>query len=603
MTKSSISGYEIFHGFLSGYRNIVNHRDHINKINVFPVPDGDTGNNMVHTFRSIVENLECRRSVAGVLDGIAYYSLNGARGNSGIIVSQYLNGLARTVGNRHSVTAREFGKILLNAVSDAYQAMDQPREGTILTVLQTWAKSVNKAGEAGEALSSMFTRGYDTARKALKLTPEQLRVLKDNKVVDAGAWGFVSFLEGIQHLMREGPIPISLRRKILRAPVPELIPSHVESPDAYRDLEYRYCTEVLVESSDEDLGAVKAQLRILGDSLIVSRGAGRFRIHIHSNQPEAVVNIGRSYGRVLQQKAEDMLRQEQIIHRESHRVAVLTDSIADIPQELLDQYQIHVLNHKLLWDEDEYLDRLTISPVSFYRFQNERSSFPGTTVPERSRVDSLLAMLMDNCDQLIVLPVAKALSGTWQQLSLAAEPYNRSEKRIEVVDTCLNSAAQGLLVLEIARAAESGTSLTELIRRVEELKNRIRIFVSVRTFKFMVKGGRVSPLKGLAAKLLNLKPIVSLDESGRGIAFNKAFSSRGLIRKISLLIDQINKNPGIVDYAVVHADDIDRAREFAALAESLIGKPPAYITEISPVIGMHSGKGAVAIGLIEKSSI
>jgi dihydroxyacetone kinase-like predicted kinase len=81
----------------------MNHRDHINKINVFPVPDGDTGNNMIHTFRSIVDSLECRRSAAVVLEGIAYYSLNGARGNSGIIVSQYLNGLARAAGNRQTI--------------------------------------------------------------------------------------------------------------------------------------------------------------------------------------------------------------------------------------------------------------------------------------------------------------------------------------------------------------------------------------------------------------------------------------------------------------------------------------------------------------------
>ncbi|MDT8297761.1 MAG: DAK2 domain-containing protein, partial [Spirochaetaceae bacterium] len=297
MTESSISGYEIFHGFLSGYRNIMNHRDHINKINVFPVPDGDTGNNMIHTFRSIVDNLECRRSASWVLEGIAYYSLNGARGNSGIIISQYLNGLARAAANRQTITVREFGTMLLDAVSDAYQAMDQPREGTILTVLQTWAGTVNRAGAVGESLTSMLTRGYDAARKALKHTPDQLSVLKDNKVVDAGAWGFVSFIEGIQRLLRDGPVPISLRRKLLGAPEPELTPSHVKSPDAYRDLEYRYCTEVLVESSEEDLEAVKAQLRALGDSLIVSRGAGRFRIHIHSNHPESVVNLGRSYGR------------------------------------------------------------------------------------------------------------------------------------------------------------------------------------------------------------------------------------------------------------------------------------------------------------------
>ncbi len=302
----------------------------------------------------------------------------------------------------------------------------------------------------------------------------------------------------------------------------------------------------------------------------------------------------------MQQSAEDMIRQEQIVNRKAARIGVLTDSIADIPGEILDAYQIHVVNLNLNWDNDEYLDRLTISPEEFYRLQSERKSFPGSTVPDRGRVDALLEYLMDHYESLIVLPVAKALSGTWQQLSSAAEKYNRSGRRIEVVDTCLDSAAQGLRVAEIAEAAVNGASLEALRERSEYLKHRIKIYVSVTTFKYMVKGGRVSPLKGALARLMNLKPIVSLDEQGRGIAFDKAFSGKGLMRKIEALVRSTQASPGIVRYAVVHAAAPKRAAEFAAVVEDITGMEPSYITAISPIVGMHSGRGAVAIGIVEK---
>ena len=152
---------------------------------------------------------------------------------------------------------------------------------------------------------------------------------------------------------------------------------------------------------------------------------------------------------------------------------------------------------------------------------------------------------------------------------------------------------------EIAREAAEGKSLDELAERAEELKKRIKIFVSVSTFKYMVRGGRVSPLTGMVATALNLKPIISLDETGKGVKFDKSFSAKGLMKKVLKIAGDIDNARGIASYAIVHAADEKKAAHFARQLEDATGKKPDYITSISPIVGMHSGKGAVAIGIIE----
>ena len=231
--------------------------------------------------------------------------------------------------------------------------------------------------------------------------------------------------------------------------------------------------------------------------------------------------------------------------------------------------------------------------------QAERSSFPSSSLPTAPQVERYYSYLLEHYEGVIVLAVAGALSGTWKRMSLSAEKFNGAGKRISVVDTKLNSVAQGLLVERVAQAAVQGKNLEELTALAESLRERIKIFVSVKTFKYMVRGGRVSPLQGLAAKILNLKPIVTLDREGKGNAFEKSFSSAGLMKKVASLIQQIDRNKGIEEFAVVHASDRERGDQFSSLVAGIIGREASYITDISPIVGMHSGKGAVAIGIVE----
>lgn len=598
MEETSITGYEIYHGFLSGYLNISQNREYLNEINVFPVPDGDTGNNMVKTLKTIVTGMRSTKSATSVMNGIADLSIVGARGNSGMILSQFINGIAKNMDESDELNCRSFGKIVNDSVGFAYEAMENPQEGTILSVMKKWSEVIFDESTRVKDFPQLLTLGFAAAKKALNKTPEQLKVLEENNVLDAGAWGFVSFLEGIETISENGFTPFHIRKKLNSYEIPENHSHNSEMIHRHQELKFRYCTEVLLTDLQVAVEKIRTTLKPMGDSLIVGQGRNSCRIHIHSNSPDKVIKVLQPMGNIIQQKADDMIRQEQMVQNPIAKVAILTDSIADIPRELLDKYQIHVLNLKLSWDDEEYLDRLTITPKDFYRMQQTRNSFPGSSIPEKPMVRGLYTALLDHYDSILVLPVAKALSGTWQQMTKTAEDYNQENHRITVVDTCLNSVAQGLLVVELAKAAAEGLNLRELQKKAEELKTRIKIFVSVSTFKFMVRGGRVSPIKGFLAAALNLKPIISLDSNGKGIAFDKAFSRKGLNRKIQKLIRNLNESNGIEAYALVHADAQGRAEKFASIVSDELGQDREYISSISPIVGMHSGKGAVAIGLI-----
>jgi DegV family protein with EDD domain len=596
----TVNGVHLYNAFLAGYFKIDGNREYMNQINVFPVRDGDTGSNIVSMFRLTTENLVSCKSVGTLMNRIARLSLEGARGNSGMIISQFLNSMSKNIFNKETISLPELGKILQMAANDAYEAVENPQEGTILTVMKIWADSFLENSAKGMNLEDIMNEALVKAKEALDKTQEQLSVLKENNVVDAGAWGFVCFLEGIAGLGHKGILPLSVRKTLRNPDIPMIEPTKQSVHIFNKEIKYRYCTEVLMADVTTGQEELKEILNPLGDSLIVTSGLERTRIHIHTNEPQNVIAEMYKAGRIIQQKADDMIRQEQVVNKRIAKIAVVTDSIADLPHEILDQFQIHVINLHLHWDDEEYLDRLTIRPDDFYTMQSYRKSFPSSSFPPGREVEMYYEYLLDHYEALIVLSVAKELSGTWQRMNLSAEKFNTKQQKITVVDTCLNSVAQGLLVKMIAQKAAEGSSLNELVEAAEELKSRIRIFVMVKTFKFMIKGGRVSPLKGFIAKILNLKPIVSLDQSGKGVAFEKSFSSRGLMKKITRLVSTIEGDNGIEEYAIVHASARERAEKWGDLIHEITRKSPSYITDISPIVGMHSGKGAIAIGLVEK---
>ncbi|MBN2616841.1 MAG: DAK2 domain-containing protein, partial [Spirochaetales bacterium] len=213
MSSNSINGYQIYNSFISGYSQIYDDREEINRVNVFPVADGDTGNNLARTVKLIVTRLEPNRSAFKVLESIASLSLDSARGNSGLIFSQFLNGLAISTNGKESLTIEDFSKAAINASLLAYEAVENPVEGTILTILKIWSTALHELSSEIKNIEIIFEKAFHKAKEALLNTKNQLAILKEKDVIDAGAMGFVSFLEGINTLQKNGFVNIDAMKK------------------------------------------------------------------------------------------------------------------------------------------------------------------------------------------------------------------------------------------------------------------------------------------------------------------------------------------------------------------------------------------------------
>ena len=596
MKISYINGKRIYYAFLAGTREVMQQRRHLNEINVFPVADGDTGNNMVSTLNHILNSVEPAVGIDETMHSIADASLAGARGNSGIILAQFINGVASEVRQHRTMNTQSFGQTLVRSVPYAYGSMAEPVEGTMLTVIKAWAEAFHEAGNKSNDFTDVLAKSLEQAQDALMKTPEKLDILRKSKVVDSGAQGFVSFLEGIAKLIQSGNVRYFLSQEPIAAVA---MPAEKMTQE---ETTYRYCTEGMIAGSHIDREQIKEILQYKGDSVIVAGNDSMCKFHLHTDNPEQIFYELRSHGVITEQKVDDMKRQQDALFRRKNKVALISDSIADLPAEFQDEYQIFRIPLQVLVDGSPYLDQTTITTKMLFQLIEQSAEYPTSSQPTIQRVRENLEYLAEQYDEILMLSVSAQNSGTWQVFKQAALESQRDGKKITVIDTKKNSGAEGLLVMKAAEAISEGKTLDEVASLVEEWIPLTHIFVSLATFEYMVKGGRVSPMKGKLAKWLNLKPIVSLDETGKGVAFDKAFSRKANTRKIMQIVGKMNQDKEIERYCVVHAEAPDKAAEYAGLLEKIIGKPPAYITEISPIVALNAGRGAVAVAFVQSDN-
>jgi len=252
---------------------------------------------------------------------------------------------------------------------------------------------------------------------------------------------------------------------------------------------------------------------------------------------------------------------------------------------------------KLAFGEHVFLDKVTITADDFYSHLERSPVHPTTSQPSVTEFRNLYSFLGSHYESVIAIHLSGRLSGTWNTSRVAAEQV--ADRRITVMDSRNLSGALGLIVLRAAEAIEAGTDHETLTRLLEEWIARTAIYVSVPSLKYMVRGGRVSPMKGKIANWLNLKPIVSLDREGRSMLYGKSFSQAGSQRKMLQLAADFQRRGAIWNYSVFHAHAAAQAHQCRLELEKLLGKPPAYVMDISPIIGLNAGSGAVAIALMQ----
>jgi DegV family protein with EDD domain len=588
MDTIALNNKLIYNAFVIGARNVISEKNSLNKINVFPVPDGDTGTNLASLMQTIIDKASIKGTTAETMQTIVDAAIEGARGNSGIIFASYINGFYESI-DKEEITVDEFIAIINHAYEEAYQSINTPVEGTMITLMRAWGNALNSLKDAGHTVVDLFSKAYDMLQLELKKTTEMLAVLKENKVVDAGAKGFVHFVEGFIKSLKGEEVTSEFHD------IPEVTEAlHIDHLD---ESQFRYCTEALISANDLNVNDIKSFLNTLGDSLVVAGNKRRLRVHIHTDVPDQVFQYLASHGKILEQKVDDMIRQFEMVNHKKYDIALVTDSIADLPQELVDQYQIHQYPLGLMINDTTYYDKLTIYSKDFYKMMDSLEVYPTSSQPNPKSLENFFSQLTTYYDKIIVLTVSSKMSGTYQTFVDASSKFN--DQKITVIDTIQNSGAQGLLVLKAAEAIDQKKSYDEIVSMIEKLKKESKILVSVKTLKYMVKGGRVKKVTGLVGKILNLKPVISIDEKGEGIIFDKGFSIKTSNKKIFNHVESVSKTHHIDKYAIVHANAPERAEAYEKIYTELIGKKPEYIMDISSIVALSAGIGTVAIAYIK----
>ena len=592
--QNTIAPLAFHQALLSGAGGVINKREELNRINGFPVPDRDTGNNLAYMMQHLRQQLPPAASFDALLTKLTELSLMAARGSSGAIFSQYFSGFREALaqakeGIAGALSLQGLFTMFAEGYASAYRSLQQPREGTILSAMysfkegfqQTLAKSLGLEDASRTALHFL----QEAVEQSITILPEQ-RALR---APDAGAMAFYYFAEAfllslLGKAQREEPLAIT----IPDLPPEENLRSETESPA------FRFCTEALVELSDntEVSEQLKDSLMALGDSLVVSSAGRLARIHLHTNQPAQAIDLVESLGRLMEVKADDMGMQQALAQAHPGQIALVTDSIADVPEELLGPH-VYVLPLHLMADGVSYQDKRSISFDRVRRLSGRLTSSQLNLAELRRFLDPITAAY----EQVLILTVSSKMSGIHARCQeyLAQQP----QADIRLVDSRVNSGAQGLLALHAARRLQQGAGLQEVADELEGLRERTKIYVSLPNLKAMVASGRLNRRIGKLLMATRFLPLVTINREGEGTITGISFSRK---RSDRLLMNKLTKGR-VQSYAVVHVNDEQRALAAARLIRGKIGMEPEYVCDISAIVANFSGESSYAVALIEKEKV
>lgn len=585
---------------LGGIARLVGERGHLDRINVYPVPDGDTGTNLALTFTAVGERLSGTSTRhAGELLGVAAdAALDGARGNSGAIFAQYLQGLSEFLAGHDRVRPEELALALASAEGFARAAIQNPAEGTVLTVMRDIAAAVapGQLPENSDFLT-LLTALLNRAREAVAATRVTLASMRDAGVEDAGARGLLVLLEGMADALQPGLAPA--------IPVVEDGDPSARSPADYSHVgppEHRYCTECLITGTGVDRDGLRTELARIGSSVVVVGGSAKARLHVHVNDPAEAFAIARRYGKVTAEKADDMLRQERSLKADGRRVAIVADSGADLPAAAWDEFGIQMVPLRVNFGSESHLDKVGMSAADFWAELARNPAHPKTSQPPPGDFRRAYELLSSHFEHVVSVSLTGRLSGTLQAAQSAASRVSKPGQ-LTIVDSRNVSVGMGLVVLAAAENARAGKSAADVIAAAERAASVTRTYGAIPDLSYAVRGGRIpQPWRWLAG-VLPLGFLLAIDGPGgvkvRGILRRNSDRVSALVRLASQ--DRLLKSGTTpLRIAIAHsnspalADALHRACEVAFPSLESV-----HIGDLGPAYCAHGGPGALALAVQE----
>jgi len=576
----------------AGAYRLFSRQEHLDKINVFPVPDGDTGTNLSLTMRAVLVAMdrEAPNHAGRLLTLSADAAIDGARGNSGAILAQFLLGFGDSAERLEKLSVVDFAAAAKSGADYAYGALTEPREGTLLTVAREFAIALNRIVGDVKDFRTLLARGIEPARVSLAGTRGQLDSLRAANVVDAGAQGFVEIFEGMLSYFETGSVG-------------EEIEPHSATGEAMAhgeiDATHRFCTECVITGDGIDPRRLRETLASHGSSLVVAGTHRKVRVHVHTNDPESVFRFATSLGAVSAQKADDMLKQQAATHHAMNRtVAVVTDSAADIPDEALERLEIHIVPLRVIFGSRSYLDKVSISAEEFYGELATNPQHPKTSQPPPGDFRRVYEFLLSHYQSVVSISIASHASGSF---NVAQTTANRlPDRRVQVIDTSNASLGQGLIAMYAAECALAGYSANDVLQATRDAVQRTATFGLLEHLDFAVKGGRIPKGVQRLATLLKFSPVLASQTGGRIGLGGVIFGKRNLRKRFAAFVRKRMKRGALYRIAVGHGNAEAEGRKLLAeMIDGLDQVESTYLMPLGAALGVHGGPGMLVVGVQE----
>jgi len=587
-----LDGPRLARGFHAAADWVAASRDELNRINVFPVPDGDTGTNFTLTLRAVADALRALgdASLPDTATTAARAALLGARGNSGMMLAHFLIGFAEGLSTRVTASATEVAAAVRQGADTLERALDEPREGTILTVARDAAHAAERAAPGSADIGDFMRRLHAEAQSVLARTPEMMAVLKEAGVVDAGGMGFVKMIEGFVRAINGDPI--------LPATTPledeAIAPAAMAGFDADRD--YQFCTEVLVRGLPlPPANDVRAAMHTFGGSVVVGVAGDILKIHVHTDTPDAVFTYAERWGAVTARKAEDMRAQhKRLSHVDKRRVAIVVDSSNDLPDAVLDLHRIVMVPLQVMFGQESFRDRIELKPEDFYRRLRSAKELPTTSQPTPAEFVRAFREAREEADEVVGIFLAGVLSGTLGSAQMAVNAAGING--VHLVDSRSASLGLGLLALRGAELAKAGWGAEAIATELRRVRDQSGLLLTVDIYDNLIRSGRVSKGKAWLGGLLDIKPILEVDDAGRLQPVDRVRGREQVVpRMLARLMEKLTPRPKEIRFGIVHAEAPETAERVRTALQAAFQPREIVVGPATGVLGTHVGPGAWAV--------
>jgi DegV family protein with EDD domain len=434
-------------------------------------------------------------------------------------------------------------------------------------------------------MSRVLTHSEET----LQHTPDLLAALREAGVVDAGAKAFVRMLEGIVRLIEGDPILPA------EGPVEYDVPDAAALAEVSAERDYQYCTEVLARGDRFPPSTeIRSRLRPLGGSMVVLAANDLLKIHIHTDTPDQVFKLVGQWGSVETTKADDMREQHRELHEARRKIAIVTDSSCDLPDEVIDETGTVVVPLQVIVDDRTLLDRVEIGGDELYERMRTSDDVFTTSQPTPGALIRGFEDARSDAEQVIGLFIAGAVSGTLASAQAAAQASKLDG--ITVIDSRTASVGLGLLALRAAELVEEGRSVGEIHQELRRVRDQSGGFFTVDVFDNLLRSGRVSRGRAWLGAMLDIKPILEVNEEGKVVPLDRVRGRDHLIPRVLRHLEQrLAARPKSLRLGVAHAGAEDIAERLRADMVARYAPKTCLVSPVTAAIGVHVGPGAWGI--------